>query len=210
MVKKIFNILKSLFTFDKKVEKFNDTIDHQQSIIELGQVMEEVVPLPNDFVMGNKTCLIIDDSFGQVTVLQDDVQSIFDKYGITDINILCMHSNMAAFEVNDLLNKHKDSLNIQYVIADLTIGGSKRIGTENIKLNGVDVIGFLKNFCDDLKIVIYTGNNLNNYIDSNRKLIEKFKIITDKDICDFTIIKRSLSILERRSELAKRLFDIKE
>lgn len=205
-IKKIINPFK-WFKSNKIDPERIDNCDHK-CILELGQVMEDVIDLPDDFVMGNKTCLIIDDNYGQVNVLADDLEAIFNKYEIKDVNILKIHTNMGAFEVNDLLNKFGGDLRIEYVIADLTIGGSMRIGNENVKLTGVDVIGFLKNYCNKIKILIYTGNNLNKYIDSNVKMINKFKVITGKDIDNYVIIKRSLSILERRAEIAKRLFNI--
>lgn len=184
--------------------------DKHHCIIELGKTLDEDVKLPKDFILGNETCLIIDDNFGQVNIISDDILYIFDKYDITNINLLKIHSNMGAFEVNDLLLQYEGQLKINYVVADLTIGGSRRVGGENIKLTGVDVVGFLKTFSDSLKMIIYTGNNLNTYIESNVKIMNKFKALTGEDINDHTIIKRSLTVDERRKALAYRLFNKKE
>ena len=184
--------------------------DKHHCIIELGKTLDEDVKLPKDFILGNETCLIIDDNFGQVNIISDDILYIFDKYDITNINLLKIHSNMGAFEVNDLLLQYEGQLKINYVVADLTIGGSRRVGGENIKLTGVDVVGFLKTFSDSLKMIIYTGNNLNTYIESNVKIMSKFKALTGEDINDYTIIKRSLTVDERRKAIAERLFNKKE
>ena len=184
--------------------------DKHHSIIELGKTLDEDVKLPKDFILGNETCLIIDDNFGQVNIISDDISYIFDKYDITNINLLKIHSNMGAFEVNDLLLQYEGQLKINYVVADLTIGGSRRVGGENIKLTGVDVVGFLKTFSDSLKMIIYTGNNLNTYIESNVMIMKKFKALTGEDINDHTIIKRSLTVDERRKAIAERLFNKKE
>lgn len=183
--------------------------DKHHCIIELGKTLDDDVKLPKDFILGNETCLIIDDNFGQVNIISDDIQYIFDKYDITNINLLKIHSNMGAFEVNDLLLKYNGDLKINYVIADLTIGGSRRVGEENIKLTGVDVVGFLKTFSNDLKMIIYTGNNLNTYIESNVKIMKKFEALTGSNINDHTIIKRSLTVDERREAIAYRLFNKK-
>lgn len=184
--------------------------DKHHCIIELGKTLDEDVKLPKDFILGNETCLIIDDNFGQVNIISDDILYIFDKYDITNINLLKIHSNMGAFEVNDLLLQYEGQLKINYVVADLTIGGSRRVGGENIKLTGVDVVGFLKTFSDSLKMIIYTGNNLNTYIESNVKIMNKFKALTGEDINNHTIIKRSLTVDERRKAIAYRLFNKKE
>lgn len=208
--------VKDFLNYKKWFKKNEESIEYIQPcdkhhcIIELGKTLDEEVTIPKNFVMGNKTCLIIDDNYGQVNTLSDDVEYIFDKYDIQNINLLKIDNNMGAFEVNDLLLKYGKDLNIDYVIADLTIGGSRRIGTENIKLTGVDVVGFLKSYSEDLKIIIYTGNNLNTYIESNVKIMNKFKSLTGYDINDHIIIKRSLTVEERRSAIAERLFDIKE
>jgi hypothetical protein len=156
--------------------------------------------------MGDKTILIIDDSYGQASVLRDDVEEIFESNNITDINILMLHNTMCAFELIDLLHVHGDKLRIEYVIADLTIGGSQRIGDKIIKLTGVDVVGFLKRFVPDVKVIIYTGNNLNRYIEANSLIAKKFKIVMGYEIEESLIIKRSLTIDERRIEITKRLF----
>jgi hypothetical protein len=190
--------------------EFTQLCDKHHYIIDLGKTLDEEVFVPKNFVMGNKTCLIIDDNYGQVNILSDDIEYIFNKYNITDINLLKIQTNMGAFEVNDLLLKYGRDLRIDYAIVDLTIGGSRRIGTENIKLTGVDVVGFLKNYSEDLKIIIYTGNNLNTYIESNVKIMNKFKSLTGYNINDHIIIKRSLTVEERREAIAERLFNKKE
>ena len=195
---------------EDKILKFKTECEKTHCIIELGKTLDEDVKLPKDFVMGNKTCLIIDDNYGQVNILSDDIQYIFDKYGITDINVIKIYNNMGAFEVNDLLLQYGDKLKIDYAIIDLTIGGSRRIGEENIKLSGIDVAGFLKKYSKDIKVIIYTGNNLNTYIEASVKLMNKFKMLTGYNINDHIIIKRSLTVEERRKEIAERLFNIKE
>lgn len=211
------SIFNKLFDYKNWFKKKEDVIanyklncDKHHCILELGKTLEEEVKLPKDFIMGNKTCLIIDDNYGQVNILSDDLEYIFNKHDIKNINLLKVYTNMGAFEVNDLLIKYGEILKIDYVIADLTIGGSRRIGSENIKLTGVDVVGFLKNFSKDLKMIIYTGNNLNTYIESNLKLMNKFKALTGCDINDHIIIKRSLNVEERRKAIAERLFNIKD
>lgn len=194
----------------RKETRVDDLISETtDSLMDLGMVQEDVIELPEDFVMGNPTCLIIDDNYGQVQVLKDDIEYVLNHYGIANVNVLPIHGNMGAFDVNDLLYKYNDKLKIKYVIADLTIGGSQRINNENVKLNGVDVVGFLKKYEEDLKIIIYTGNNLNRYIENNAKIANKFKVITGDDIDNYLIIKRELTINERRRAIALRLFDKK-
>ena len=210
ILKKILNYKDWFKKKECEVIEYKSPSDKHHCIIELGKTLDEDVKLPKDFILGNETCLIIDDNFGQVNIISDDILHIFDKHNITNINLLKIHSNMGAFEVNDLLLQYENQLKINYVVADLTIGGSRRVGEENIKLTGVDVVGFLKTFSDDLKMIIYTGNNLNTYIESNVKIMNKFKALTGADIYDHIIIKRSLTVEERRKALAYRLFNIKE
>ncbi len=203
MFKKILSLFKRK---EKVVESARTAIDVVWSIDDLKSISTEDISLPDDFILGNDTCLIIDDNYAQASVIADDTEHVILDKDIKNINILILHSNMAAFDLVKLILKYGSELKIKYVIADLTIGGSVRIKDTIVKLTGVDVIGFLKSIEDDLRLIIYTGNNLNTYIEANAHICKKFDAIMNKDIKDCIIVKRSLTVPERRKEIYKRLF----
>lgn len=153
--------------------------------------------------------LIIDDNYGMVSFLRDDLEQIFidHKMDLMEYNILEFSSKFAAYQFI-ATHQHYDGLNITKAIIDITYGGSVQSNTGNIRLTGVDVFRTIYKTNPEVKFLFYTGNQLNPYIKSNRELMEEFKDIYHDKITDFVLYKTSLNIEDRQRLIANKLFDL--
>jgi len=152
-----------------------------------------------DYKKDRETILIIDDNPGVCNFLKDDLYNIQKN---KEFNIITICGKHAVFKLETVLKKYK----IEKAIIDLTFGGSKSNGINNIKLNGIDAFEMLKKRKSDLHFLFYTGNNLNPYINSNKKIIDDFRKLNNDDIKNHIIFKTSLNIDERRKRIKEMLF----
>lgn len=155
-----------------------------------------------------KTILLIDDNPGIVSFLEDDLNELFEKHNIKKdrFNILKITGNDAAINLISILNRKK-SLKIDYAIIDLSYGAILKTLDGNLKFNGVDVFCNLKNKNPNLKFIFFTGNTLNPYLTSIKKMIETFKKCSDgKDINDFVLFKNQFTDEGRINFIFERLF----
>lgn len=153
--------------------------------------------------------LLIDDSPGIISFLEDDFSQFFSEK-ILDENNYNLFSFYGRTAIFDLINnlKFKD-LNIKYAVIDLTFGGIlKNKNGENIKLTGVDVYIMLKELKPSLKFCFLTGNQMNTYIDTIKNMCSQFYRYNRDDIMNYVVFKNSNTIKNRRKEILKRLFDI--
>ena len=161
-----------------------------------------------DFDEDKPSILLVEDNEGVVNFLKEDVQYL-EENGLLnnrEYNILTFTSNLAAFNF-EVAQRKMCGLNIKYAILDITLGGSIMTEDGNIKYTGVDVYEMILKYNPNVKVLFYTGNNLNPYINANAKLIEQFKNITKgKDIKDYILFKTSLDMDTRRKSLSERLF----
>lgn len=155
-----------------------------------------------EFDASKKIILLIDDNPGIVSFLKDDMEYLIDK-NIMDnnLNILCASGSHSAFCLEKFLEEN--DITINYVIIDITFGGSIIKNHSIVKYTGIDVFDMCHKNNPDLKYMFYTGNKLNTYIKSNKNLIEQFKDIMNKELKDFVLFKTSLGTQERRNFIAK-------
>jgi len=157
--------------------------------------------LPNDFDINKPCILILDDNEGIISFLLDDLDYFKENnlFDFSKFNILPISGQYAAFSLKFLYLKNKN-LNIKFAIIDLTLGGSIMTDEGIIKYNGVDVYKMIEEYNkEDFSFFFYTGNNLNPYILSNEKLINKFNKVKGKDIKDFVLFKTSLTPDKRKT-----------
>lgn len=146
--------------------------------------------------------LVIDDNEGMVSFLCDDLEEIFGNK-LHSMSVLALSGRDAAFNLKKILTKYE--LNIKYAIIDITLGGSLVYKKHIFKYTGVDVFEMIYSRNKKLNYIFYTGNNLNMYIKSNKRLVELFYDITNEDIFDHVLFKTSLGMDDRRIHLKEKL-----
>jgi len=153
----------------------------QNAITHLKEVESQLLKMdPN-----KKNLLIIDDNLGLISLINDILEmSRLDK----DINSICIQTSYAGFIYKIITEKY--NLKIDYAIIDITFGGII-VDTHdgNIKYEGVMVFKDLINKNKELKYLFYTGNSLNKYVYSSKKIIDIFQQITNDDIMNHVVYK---------------------
>ena len=145
-----------------------------------------------------KIC-ILDDNASTVKALEYDIKKLSKK---NDCN-LTVDKYDGSYAVFDLFDK--DDLFYDIAIVDITIGGSKVTESEILKYSGIDAAVKLHQVNKDIKVMVYTGNNMNPYIKAQRELMELFKDEFGHDIEDVTVIKQSLTPVERQDYIQEKL-----
>jgi CheY-like chemotaxis protein len=158
----------------------------------------------DDYNDSKPSILLVDDNPGIISFLLDDIESLDGTMiNIKDYNILTFDTINAAYNFEATQHKYH-GLNIKYAILDLTLGGSIPTNDGPSKYTGVDIYQQIMIYNPEVKVLFYTGNNLNDYIRSNKKLIEQFNTITNgKDIKDYVLFKTSLDLNGRREYFGK-------
>ncbi|RLC47059.1 MAG: hypothetical protein DRH57_04825 [Candidatus Cloacimonadota bacterium] len=155
-----------------------------------------------DYDSSKPSILVVDDNPGIISFLIDDIESLDgSKINISEYNILTFDTINAAYYFEATQHKYH-GLNIKYAILDLTLGGSVPTNDGPSKYTGVDIYQQMLIYSPDAKVLFYTGNNLNEYIKSNKKIIQQFKDITNgKKIKDYILFKTALDLEGRRKYL---------
>ena len=146
--------------------------------------------------------LVIDDNPGIISFLLDDIKQM-DRtiINLDDFNIITFDSNSAAYQFETTQHAYQ-GLNIKYAILDLTIGGTIQTKNGPSRYTGVDIYQQILIYNPEVKVLFYTGNNLNEYIRMNQEIIKKFSDLTGgKDIKDYVLFKTSLDQDNRRKFL---------
>ena len=153
----------------------------ENAIIEFNKVMEQISQIdPN-----KKNLLIIDDNTGLLSLIRDilKISGLIDK-----LNIVSIETSYAGF-IYKIMSK-KTNIIFNYAIIDITFGGVAIDDLEgNLKYEGIMVFKDLYNKNKNLRYVFYTGNSLNKYVYSSKKIIDVFKAITGDDIHNHLIYK---------------------
>ena len=196
------NLASSIFKEKKKTETCSNCLKENEC---------RYFPLndePCDFILEEcpehdpkrKTLLIIDDNPGVLNFLKDDIKFLREDKDF-DVNIVSICGRHAVFHLENVIDDYK----FDYAIIDITFGGSKTDGEKTVKYTGVDAFELLYNHNKDLKFIFYTGNTLNTYINSNKKIIDEFYAIHGTDIKQHIIYKTSLGMKDRRKEIYRKL-----
>jgi hypothetical protein len=164
-----------------------------------------VIDLKN-FDEDKDAILLVDDHEGLISFLKDDFDFILDELNIDDLNIITISGKNAGFNFEAIFKKNPN-LNIKYAVIDITLGGTRMTTNGIQKYTGVDIFEYIYKKNKQLKFLFYTGNNLNTYIKSNKKIVDQFYKITNKHIKQYVLFKTSMSIDDRRDKLIKMLFN---
>lgn len=162
---------------------------------------EWIKDLP-DYDDSKPSILVVDDNPGIISFMIDDIESLDGKkINLSEYNIITFDTTNAAYYFEATQHKYH-GLNIKYAILDLTLGGSIITDAGPIKYTGVDIYQQILIYDKDVKVLFYTGNNLNEYIKSNKKIITQFSEITNgKKIKDYVLFKTALDLDGRRKFL---------
>jgi len=155
-----------------------------------------------DYDSSKPSILIVDDNPGIISFLIDDIEALDGiKIDLNEYNILTFDTINAAYHFEVTQHKYH-GLNIKFAILDLTLGGSVTTNAGLSKYTGVDIYQQILIYSPEVKVLFYTGNNLNEYIKSNKKLIQQFNNITNgKSIKDYILFKTALDLNGRREYL---------
>jgi hypothetical protein len=203
---KIINVFskedsKNITSNKTKMDNINKKIERKHMSEGLRINVDVNIPIIN-IDPSKKTLLIIDDSAGAVSFIQDDINHLHlqGNININDYNVLILTEKMCAFKLEGLLKKHKDLL-IDYAIIDITLNGTSYNNETGryIKYNGVDVFEMIYNTNPNIEFTFYTGNKMNKHIKTNQKLMSKFKSIYGGDLVDHIIFKTVLTATQRQN-----------
>ena len=188
-------------TNNKKGCKVCNLGKNKQEKLNLTIQCEWILDLP-DYDSSKPSILVVDDNPGIISFMIDDIEALDGKaLNIDDYNILTFDTVNAAYHFEATQHKYS-GLNIKYAILDLTLGGSIITEDGPVKYTGVDIYQQILIYNPEVKVLFYTGNNLNEYIKSNKKIIEQFSELTDgKKIKDYVLFKTSLDLYGRRKYL---------
>jgi len=184
---------------DKNMHHFgqNNTEKFERDDIENSKWFHKWFKELPDFNPNKDSILIVDDNPGIISFILDDLEELegFDNY-----NIITFDTNYAAYQF-EATQQGYGGLNIKYAILDLTLGGT--IPTEDgpVKYTGVDIFQQITIFNPEVKVLFYTGNSLNDYVATSKKIINQFMELTGNDIKDFVLFKTSLDLNGRREFL---------
>jgi len=160
-----------------------------------------------DFDDNKESILLIDDNAGLISILEDDLIELSKSkvMNLNDYNLIKISGAMAGF-THKVMEEKSLGLNIKYAIIDITLGGSMVLDGKSVKYTGIDVYERLIDKNSDLRFIFYTGNNLNPYIRSNKRILEQFKKLRG-DLLDYTLFKTSFDMKDRREYISKKLFN---
>ena len=154
--------------------------------------------LPN-FDPSKESILIVDDNPGIISFMEDDLEDIdnMETFDLDKYNIITFDTNFAAYQFEATQHGYA-GLNIKFAILDLTLGGTLPTESGPVKYTGVDIYQQLTIYNPEAKFLFYTGNSLNEYVATSKKIIDQFKKLTGKDINDYVLFKTSLDLNNRR------------
>jgi CheY-like chemotaxis protein len=160
--------------------------------------------LISKFNKNKPTILIVDDSKGIVSIVEDYIQEEID---VTEYNILTFFGDYAPFVMKETLDKLNTvhGLNkIDYAIIDIVLPGKFKENDQLVRIDGVDVAIYINGQFNCTNFVFYTGNILNAYIEFIEAKVMKFKEYFGESLKDYMILK--ISSEEKTKEKFTRLF----
>lgn len=189
MFQNLKNKLLSLFP-DKVIE-----MEHKpKTLLPTRQEYDIKIPrqrIISEYIRENNNILIIDDSRGIVSIVEDMIYEIGKDASILDVskyNILSFFDRYAPFVLKETLDTLKP-LEIEFAIIDIMLPGKIKVDGMNTRMDGVDVAILLNTEYNCKNFIFFTGNTLAEYVDYISDKMDKFKAHFNKDMEDFIIFK---------------------
>lgn len=169
----------------------------------------DTIPIPinriiNTHDINKNNIIIIDDSPGIVSVLEDFIKEV-EKNGdinLDDYNVMTFSDKYAPFVLKRTLEE-LDLKKVDFAIIDIILPGKMKQGEKYFKLDGVDVAILLYEKYGCTNFVFFTGNIISEYVDYIKEKVDKFEDVFNKDIRDFIIFKGDKDATDTVKELGK-------
>lgn len=142
----------------------------------------------SQFKPNRKNILIIDDSKGITSIVEDFVAEIVD---VTEYNVLVFYGLNAAFVMKATLKRLEELglEKIDYAIIDIVLPGKMKVDNKYERLDGIDISIYLNKMYSLENFIFYSGNILNSYVDYIEEKIAKFKDHFNKNLKNYIILK---------------------
>jgi len=201
----LFNIIKALFK-KKEVEVMAECVDMSRICADKHEVdlkipIERII---NEYDPAKKNIIIIDDSRGIVSIIEDIINDI-EKEGIINLdeyNILTFYDKYAPFVLKRTLESI-DIDKIDYAIIDIVLPGKMNLGDKLTRLDGIDVAILLNEEYKCHNLCFYTGNVISEYVDYIKLKVNKFENNFDEKIDRFIIFKGNKNYQETKADIVK-------
>lgn len=187
MMKQILNNL------IKWLQKFQEEDINLESISSHREDLDISVPVNRiikDFDYSKKNIIIIDDSRGIVSVVEDFVREVEKKgtIDLDDYNVLTFYDKYAPFVLQETLER-LEPIKVEFAIVDIVLPGKLKVDDAYVRLDGVDVAVLLNEKYDCNNLCFFTGNVVSEHIGYIKDKIIKFKNFFGTDIQDYIIFK---------------------
>ncbi len=187
----MFSLFKKNTPLEKpSLEKENVVIDEDNMLL-----IEQINWLKQnnyctDYKIGKKNLLIVDDKEGIISSVLNDLKVLNEEHIIFDLddyNIIALHTNMAGFNVLEVLTK-APGIEINYALLDIVLGGKKIVNGKRKMVDGVDVaIEIWKKF-PTAEILFFSGCMIG-YDEIPLNFKTKFDTFTNDDMNDYILSK---------------------
>jgi CheY-like chemotaxis protein len=144
-----------------------------------------------EFSKEKNNILIIDDSRGIVSIVEDMIRDIGkdkETLNLDNYNILSFFDRYAPFVLKETLETLKP-LSIEYAVIDIMLPGKIKVEGVSTRMDGVDVAILLHSEYGCENFIFFTGNTLAEYVDYISDKMHKFKDYFNKDMEDYIIFK---------------------
>ena len=154
-----------------------------------------------------KTIVVIDDSRGIVSIVEDFIKDAEDKgyINLNDYNILTFYDDCAPFIMKETLRKIDPD--VEFAIIDIVLPGKISENGIFVRMDGIDVAEVLHNEFGCNNFIFFTGNVVSEYVDYMKNKILRFNKIFNKNIEDFIVFKGDINgdkVVEKFGQLFKK------
>lgn len=161
----------------------------------------------NNYDKNKKNILIIDDSRGIVSVIEDFINEVQRNKSInlSEYNILTFYGKYSSFVLEKTLNV-LSPITIDYAIIDIVLPGKIKRNNETVKMDGIDISILLNSQYNCNNFCFFTGNVVSEHIEYINEKVVKFSDFFNTDIRNYIIFKGDKDGSETINKLSK-LFD---
>ena len=148
-----------------------------------------------------KNFIIIDDSKGIVSILEDTLEELENEgeIDLSGYNIMTFYNRYAPFILKGTLKKLEPT-KVDLAIIDIVLPGKVRVNGEFKRMDGIDVAVLLHEKYDCNNFVFFTGNVVSDYIEYIQEKVDRFKNVFGKDIESHIIFKSELDDSETKEK----------
>lgn len=141
------------------------------------------------FDRNKKNIVIIDDSRGIVSVIEDFLKEL-EKDGINleDYNILTFYDKYAPFVLKKTL-EFLEPISIDFAIIDIVLPGKINNNNKYERMDGIDIAILLNSKYNCRNACFFTGNVVSEHVSYIKDKIQKFENYFDNNIVDNIIFK---------------------